>query len=81
MFYAREGEKAWARMCEEMNRQAEAKAQRKAERNASLKNLLPRALGIFRFNRNLLSSAKSTAESSLCERDSMDKESKTVSCA
>ena len=62
----------------EMNRQAEAEAQRKARRNASFRGILPRALGIFRFNRNHLSSAKSTAESSLCKCDSTDKNSKEI---
>ena len=65
---------------QEMNRQAEAEAQRNAQRNASFRGILPRALGIFRFNRNALSSAKSTAESSLYKCDSTDKNSKEVFC-
>jgi hypothetical protein len=78
MLYGRKREKAYR---EEMNRQAEARAQWKAERNAYFKSLLPRVLGIFRINRNPLSSAKSTAESSLYKCDSTDKNSKEVSCA
>jgi len=69
----RKREKANAQWCEEINRHAEAEAQRKAERTVYFKNLLPQALGIFRLNQNPLSSTKSTTESSLCECDSTDK--------